>query len=164
MPKKLCKKSSFEVEFKNLVTFHWMSQISLNLFSFEASLSRGNRMKSGGLNSGENGGCSNCTPSLFARNCLTILAVWASIVLNRKSNNLVVRTGVVLYVDVHKTIQNSNVRCSIHPPAVMRTINRRSCVINLLTFSLSKFPCLKEIEVFYSGDCQKHFCGFFENG
>ncbi|GFV16431.1 transposable element Tcb2 transposase [Trichonephila clavipes] len=59
---KLCKKSSFEMEFKSLVTFRWMSEISSNLFSLKASLSHEKRKKFGGLRYGENGGCSICTP------------------------------------------------------------------------------------------------------
>ncbi|GFV60018.1 hypothetical protein TNCV_874271 [Trichonephila clavipes] len=71
---KLCKKS-FEMEFKSLVTFRWMSEISSNLFPFKASLSHRNRKKSGRLRSGENGGCSICIIPFFARNCLTILVM-----------------------------------------------------------------------------------------
>ncbi|GFU57940.1 transposable element Tc1 transposase [Trichonephila clavipes] len=37
------------MEFKNLVTFRWMPRISPYLFTSRASLSRGNRKKSGGL-------------------------------------------------------------------------------------------------------------------
>ena len=52
-----------------------MSGISSNLYPFKASLSRGNRKKSGGLRSDEYGRWSICTKPFFARNCLTILAV-----------------------------------------------------------------------------------------
>ncbi|GFW47390.1 protein unc-13 homolog B [Trichonephila clavipes] len=48
---KHCKKSSFDMEFKSLVTFRWVSEIYSNIFPFEASLRRGNRKKPGGLRS-----------------------------------------------------------------------------------------------------------------
>ncbi|GFW46016.1 hypothetical protein TNCV_3276341 [Trichonephila clavipes] len=47
----------------------------LQYFKQQASLSRGNRKKSGGLRSGENGGCSICTTPFFATSYLTILTM-----------------------------------------------------------------------------------------
>ncbi|GFT86137.1 hypothetical protein TNCV_3257361 [Trichonephila clavipes] len=41
------------MEFKRLVTFHWISGISSNFFPFKLSMSRGKRKKSGGQGSGE---------------------------------------------------------------------------------------------------------------
>ncbi|GFV66849.1 hypothetical protein TNCV_4258241 [Trichonephila clavipes] len=46
---------------KPLVKFRWLSEISSNIFPFKASLSRGNRKKSDGLISDENGESSLCT-------------------------------------------------------------------------------------------------------
>ncbi|GFU88581.1 hypothetical protein TNCV_4442581 [Trichonephila clavipes] len=47
-----------------------MSEISSNLFPLKASFSRGNRKKSGGLRSGENGGCSICPNPFFCQELL----------------------------------------------------------------------------------------------
>ncbi|GFV73761.1 hypothetical protein TNCV_3549101 [Trichonephila clavipes] len=41
------------MDFESLITFRWMSEVTSNLFPFKASLSRGNRKKSGGLRSGD---------------------------------------------------------------------------------------------------------------
>ncbi|GFV24934.1 hypothetical protein TNCV_884001 [Trichonephila clavipes] len=111
---KLCKKSSFEMEFKGLVTFRWMSEISSNIFPFKASLSRGNRKKFGGLRSGENDGCSICTTPLFARNCLTILACEGEHCREKKPRTLLHLLMSHPAKTFPETGQNFNVPCSIH--------------------------------------------------
>ncbi|GFY21543.1 hypothetical protein TNCV_1166911 [Trichonephila clavipes] len=81
MSRKLSKKCSSGMEFKSLVTFRCMSGISSNLFPFKASLSHGDRKKSGRLRYGEYGGCSVCTPPFappFRQNPVRSLNVPAS--------------------------------------------------------------------------------------
>ncbi|GFV74493.1 uncharacterized protein TNCV_5129351 [Trichonephila clavipes] len=66
------------MEFKGIVTFSGMSGISSNLFPFEASLGLGNREKSGGLRSADNGGCSICQELFDNTGC-----VKTSIIVNK---------------------------------------------------------------------------------
>ncbi|GFU18706.1 hypothetical protein NPIL_533621 [Nephila pilipes] len=71
-----------------------MSGILSNLFRFKASLSRGDRKKSGGLRSGEYGGlrsgeyggCSICTITFFCQELFEYTGC-VSIVVNKKKNN-----------------------------------------------------------------------------
>ncbi|GFS58966.1 hypothetical protein TNCV_68911 [Trichonephila clavipes] len=62
--------------------------------------------------------------------------VKASIVVNKKPWTLLYVTGSYLTLRFHETGQNFNVPCSIHCPAIMRTVNRRSSVTNSLTFPM----------------------------
>ncbi|GFW40779.1 hypothetical protein TNCV_4368271 [Trichonephila clavipes] len=84
---KLCKKSSFRMEFKSIATFRWVLEISSNLFPSKASLNRGNRKKSGGLKSGENDRCSIFSTLFFCQELFDdIGCVRASIVVNEKNH------------------------------------------------------------------------------
>ncbi|GFV37214.1 hypothetical protein TNCV_1056181 [Trichonephila clavipes] len=81
---KLCKKSSFGMELKRLVTFRWISEESSKLFPFKSSLSHRSRKKSGGLRSGEYALCSICTPLFYEEVFDDIGCVRVNIVVNKK--------------------------------------------------------------------------------
>ncbi|GFY17921.1 hypothetical protein TNCV_3384141 [Trichonephila clavipes] len=61
----------------------------------------------------------------------------------QKTISLVERIGVVRAYTFLEKDQTSNGPCSIHRPAIMRAVNRRSFVIILFTFSM--FSSLTEV-------------------
>ncbi|GFX58982.1 putative transposable element [Trichonephila clavipes] len=92
--------------------------VSLSVRNIVQSLNRGNRKKSGGLRSGEYGGCSICTPSLFVKNGLTILAVdeahfWLNGYVNKQNFRIWSEGNPQVYVETPLHAEKLTVRCAL---------------------------------------------------
>ena len=78
------QKSSFAMVFNVLVTAFWISEIESKRRPFKWGFTFGNKRQSAGVNSGEHGGWSSTVTFRWAKNCLSIVALWDGVLSCKK--------------------------------------------------------------------------------